>query len=246
MGYRRRGALEGSTPHPEGEGLHEGALPGVPRTGRRAPPEGPETGLPRGIAALSRPGGRMAAPGEAGKPPDPRRPPPAPAPGRNRPLGIRGRLHPVRGGPPDARLRSPAPAGTRRTALTAFAGCPLRRWAGPDWRPCPDSPLPRIVPVPNRLCVPVLRSARAVRTALRRRTAIRGSSPCRRVASPGAAWGGRFCVTQIDPPRGPPLPFQSPGKPWSACAGIAAGKNPGSLPPPWEFAGTNAGAKTTE
>ena len=146
MGYRRRGALEGSTPHPEGEGLHEGALPGVPRTGRRAPPEGPETGLPRGIAALSRPGGRMAAPGEAGKPPDPRRPPPAPAPGRNRPLGIRGRLHPVRGGPPDARLRSPAPAGNRTDGVRRMPAppvgrsrlAPLPRFAPAPIRPCPD------------------------------------------------------------------------------------------------------------
>ena len=97
---------------------------------------------------------------------------------------------------------------------------------------------------------PIPPSARAVPTGFRRRTAIRGSSPCRRVASSGAAWGGRSCATQIDPPRGPPSPVQSPGKPWSPCTGIAAGKDPGSLPPLREFAGTNAGtnagAKTTE
>ena len=37
---------------------------------------------------------------------------------------------------------------------------------------------------------PIPPSARAVPTGFRRRTAIRGSSPCRRVASSGAAWGG--------------------------------------------------------
>ena len=36
---------------------------------------------------------------------------------------------------------------------------------------------------------PIPPSARAVPTGFRRRTAIRGSSPCRRVASSGAAWG---------------------------------------------------------
>ena len=67
MGSRRRAALEGQTPHPEGDRPHEGGLQGVPRTGRRAPPEGPETGLPRGIAAS--PGrplpAALAAPGAA-------------------------------------------------------------------------------------------------------------------------------------------------------------------------------------
>ena len=64
VGSRRRGALEGQAPHPEGDCPHEGGLQGVPRTGRRAPPEGPETGTPCGIPALFRPPA-LAAPGAA-------------------------------------------------------------------------------------------------------------------------------------------------------------------------------------
>ena len=130
---------------------------------------------------------------------------PAPPVGRCR-LAPLPRIVPAPNRPcPESPLPRIAPAPNRPCPES-----PLPRIAPAPNRPCPESPLPRIAPAPNRLCVPVLRSARAVRTALRRRTAIRGSSPCRRVASPGAAWGGRFSAPQIDPPRGPPARFQSP------------------------------------
>ena len=89
MGSRRRAALEGQTPHPEGDRPHEGGLQGVPRTGRRAPPEGPETGLPRGIAGLSQPPS-PARPGGAGSscPAQDRRHPRAS--GERRPRCLRG------------------------------------------------------------------------------------------------------------------------------------------------------------
>ena len=179
----------------------------------------------------------------------------APAPGCHRPFDIRDLVSTrftadTRGPPPIA-----CTCASRQTALTVLAGCSPAsrrpgRWAGRAVR-CRDC-APGESRERHRFAssCPIPPSARAVPTGFRRRTAIRGSSPCRRVASSGAAWGGRFCVTQIDPPRGPPSPVQSSGKPWSPCAGIAAGKDPGSLPPPREFAGTNAGtnagAKTTE
>ena len=176
----------------------------------------------------------------------------APAPGCHRPFDIRD-LVSTRF---TADTRRPPPiactCASRQTALTDGAcrmltGIPhagrVGGARGPlrDCAPGESRERHRFAP-----SCPIPPSARAVPTGFRRRTAIRGSSPCRRVASSGAAWGGRSCATQIDPPRGPPSPFQSPGKPWSPCTGIAAGKDPGSLPPLREFAGTNAGAKTTE
>ena len=117
VGSRRRGALEGQAPHPEGDCPHEGGLQGVPRTGRRAPPEGPETGTPCGKPPSSghRPWRRREPLSRAG---------PAASVRIRMPPPVRHLRSSRRGSrwTPDVRLRWPALAESKRTAETAFTG----------------------------------------------------------------------------------------------------------------------------
>ena len=106
----------------------------------------------------------------------------------------RSRLHAVHGGHPASasdRLHLRKPAKRTDGACRMLTDVPhagtVGRARGPP-RICPPGESRerhRFAP-----SCPIPPSARAVPTGFRRRTAIRGSSPCRRVASSGAAWGG--------------------------------------------------------